>query len=723
VKRAVLHATWLCASLSVCASCSVADSPVAPPDTVDAAVVDAAVPPPFIPPGVEAVRAPAYPLFTSDPYFSIWSFSDKLCESWPRHWTGAVHGMVGMIRVDGSVHRLMGLSPPEVPCATQTSVHVTPTRTIYAFSLPGVDLRMSFMSATFADNLDQLSRSVGYLTYDVRSSDGASHDVSLYFDNSAELAVNTVDQEVTWDTVDASDLMVRRFGTTAQPVLAKKGDDLRIDWGYVHQIVPARDGVDQVVVGHETARGAFAATGNLPAADDTRKPRRVDDDWPVIASTMHVPATSGEWISNTIVLAYDDEYSIELMGQRLRPYWRRNGDDAAALIRKSVSEYDEILHKAQAFDAEMVDDLIAVGGPDYMRLAVLAYRQAVAAHKLVAGPDGKPLFFSKENFSNGCIATVDVTYPSAPLFLLMNPTLMKGMLTPVLEYASSSRWTFDFAPHDLGTYPLANGQVYGGGETSEENQMPVEESANMLLMVAVLAKAEGDAAYAQTYWSVLEKWAHYLEAQGFDPPSQLCTDDFAGHLAHNVNLSAKAIVALGAYARLAEQTGHTSEATRVRGIAEQFASQWVTLSDDGDHSRLAYDKPGTWSQKYNLVWDRLLGLDLFPASVTDRELAFARTKLSSFGLPLDNRAGYTKLDWTVWTATLTEKREDFDAMIAPLASFLDQTPDRVPLTDWYETGDARKTGFQARSVVGGVFLPMLYDDALWTKWVARADAQ
>ena len=724
--RTFLDRAWW-VSLVVCAGCASGGAgPMQPPDgppppVSDAGPPDAAVPaPPFVPPEIDDARAPAYPLFTSDPYFSIWSFSDKLCESWPRHWTGAVNGMVAMIRVDGAAHRLMGLAPANVPCAEQTRVLVTPTRTIYELRVPGVEVRLSFLSAAFADDLDRLSRPVGYLTFEVRSADGVGHDVSLYFDNSAELAVNTPEQAVTWDTVQVDDLQVRRVGTTKQPVLGKRGDDLRIDWGYLHQIVPQRDGVSQVVLGHETARAAFAGNGTLPLIDDTRKPRAANDDWPVIATAMHVPATTADWAANTVVLAYDDEYSIELMGRRLRPYWRRNGDDARALVRKAVADHDAILHEAQAFDAELVRDLVAVGGKPFMRLAVLSYRQAIAAHKLVAAADGTPLFFSKENFSNGCIATVDVTYPSAPLFLLLNPTLVKGMLTPVVDYASSSRWRFDFAPHDLGTYPLANGQVYGGGETSEENQMPVEESANLILLFGALAKAEGNADYAAAHWGLLEKWARYLESQGFDPASQLSTDDFAGHLAHNVNLSAKAIVALGAYAQLADRTGHAGEAARVRALADGFAAQWVTLASDGDHTRLAFDRPGTWSQKYNLVWDELLGLDLFPAAVTERELAHARARLDLYGLPLDNRAGYTKLDWTVWTATLTGKRDDFDALIAPLDRFLDATPDRVPLTDWYETGDARRSGFQARSVVGGVFLPMLYDDALWARWLARA---
>jgi hypothetical protein len=299
---------------------------------------------------------------------------------------------------------------------------------------------------------------------------------------------------------------------------------------------------------------------------------------------------------------------------------------------------------------------------------------------------------------------------------LFAPELLKAQLTPILDYAGMERWRFPFAPHDLGTYPLANGQVYGGGERNEENQMPVEESGNMLLMVAALAKAEGNADYAQKYWGSLQKWAEYLKAKGLDPENQLCTDDFAGHLAHNVNLSLKAILALGAFGQLCETTGRKEEAAEYHKTAQEFAQRWMTMADDGDHYRLAFDRPGTWSQKYNLVWDKLLGLNLFPPDVARKEIAYYKTQQNTYGLPLDNRRNYTKLDWIFWTATLAETPEDFRAFMLPAYKFANETPSRVPLTDWYDTVDAKKRGFQARSVVGGIFIKMLSDPALWRKW-------
>jgi hypothetical protein len=101
------------------------------------------------------------------------------------------------------------------------------------------------------------------------------------------------------------------------------------------------------------------------------------------------------------------------------------------------------------------------------------------------------------------------------------------------------------------------------------------------------------------------------------------------------------------------------------------------------------------------------------------EMNFYKRTQNKYGLPLDNRRGYTKLDWTVWTATLTQDRADFDSIFEGVYRFLCESPDRSPLTDWYETGSARKVGFTARPVVGGVFLQMLYNHDVWQKWAQR----
>ena len=521
-----------------------------------------------------------------------------------------------------------------------------------------------------------------------------------------------------WSRPDVAQMKVMRVGSRQQPVLKKAGDNLRIDWGYLYLGVPAEQASSTIIAGGEKVRQAFARDGRLPEADDTRMPRAASDDWPVTACAFPWARSARSRSRATFYWPMTTFIRSSIWAPGSVPIGGDNGMDAGVLLHTAAEQYAGLRKRCQAFDERLMADLTRVGGAGYARLCTLSYREALGGHKLAAAPDGRPLLFPKECFSNGCIATVDVTYPAAPIFMLLSNDLLKASVTPVLDYAATRRWRFPFAPHDLGTYPKANGQVYGGGERTEDNQMPVEESGNLLIVAAVICQLDGNTAYVEKYWPQLARWAEYLKQKGLDPPNQLCTDDFAGHLAHNANLSVKAIMALGAYAKMCAMAGREDEAARYRRTAESFAAKWVKLADDGDHFRLAFNRPGTWSQKYNLVWDRLLGLNLFPAEVAAKEIAFYKTKLKRFGLPLDNRAAYTKTDWTVWTATLAASPADFETLMNPVYDFVSHTPQRVPLTDWYWTENARMQGFQARPVIGGVFIKMLSDAAVWKSYAS-----
>ena len=667
-------------------------------------------------------RPPAVPLVTHDPYFSAWSVSDRLTDTNVRHWTGTNYGLCGLIRIDGVTYRLIGPLPTDVPPMEQTDLQVLPTRTIYEFEGAGVHVILTFLSPLLPDDLDVLSRPVTYVTWDVRAADGQMHDVSLYLYVQSEWVVNNADQLVVSARYHQPNLDVLRMGSARQPILETVGDNVRIDWGYLHLAVPHGPGASTALTEAATGRKTFVETGGVPEADDIVGPRPAHDGWPVLSCAFALGEVSDAPVSRHVLLAYDDVFSLEYFYRKVRPYWRRDGMEVAELLQTAVRDYEPLSARCRAFDVEIMADLTVTGGNKYAALCALAFRQCIAAHKLAVDYDGTPLFLSKENFSNGCIATVDVTYPSAPFFLLFNPELLRAMLTPILDYAGTKRWPFPFAPHDLGTYPLCNGQVYGGGERTEADQMPVEECGNMLILLAALTQVDGSTQYVEKYWPLLAEWANYLSGKGLDPENQLCTDDFAGHLAHNVNLSLKAIMGLGGFARLCELTGRQDDAQAYRQTAQTMADEWVQMADDGDHYRLAFDKPGTWSQKYNLVWDTLLHLNLFPPDVARREIAYYLTQQNVYGLPLDNRSEYTKLDWIVWTATLAENPADFSALTDPLYEWANETPTRVPLTDWYWTTDGKQAGFQARSVVGGLYVPLLKDSALWRKWNSRAKA-
>ncbi len=667
----------------------------------------------------QAFRPPAVPLVAHDPYLSIWSMSDRLTDENTKHWTGTEQALGSLIRIDGVTFRVMGRDPRAFAALPQQSVEVLPTRTIYNFEGSGVHLQFTFLTPALPRDLEILSRPVTYLIWTANAVDGKPHDVAVYLEAAASLAVNTADQPVEWSRFRLDGMDALRLGSQQQPVLEKDGDNLRIDWGYLYLAAPADAHAGEAAAGLNGLRTAFAASGKVPVVDDTETNRPAGARGAAgLAVSVPMGNVGATPVSRHLLLAYDDLWSLTYLERRVRPYWRRNGATAADLLLSAEHDFTSLLQRSEAFDRDLMADLRKAGGEHFAQMTALSYRQSIAAHKLAVDADGTLLFFPKENFSNGCIDTVDVFYPSAPLFLLLNPKLLAGSVEPVMAYASMPRWRFDFAPHDLGRYPKANGQVYGGGEKTEENQMPVEESSNMIILTAAMARAEGNTTLAQRYWPALTKWAAYLKDKGLDPENQLSTDDFAGHLAHNSNLSIKAIVALGAYAQLAKATGHAAEAATYRKTAQEFAKRWVEMAADGDHYVLAFDKKGTWSQKYNLVWDKALGLDLFPPSVAQKEIAYYLTHQNKYGLPLDNRSEYTKLDWIYWTASLAGSQKDFDALIEPTWKFAQDSPSRVPLTDWYWTQDAKQRGFQARSVVGGLFMKMLTDEGLWKKWAA-----
>jgi hypothetical protein len=483
-------------------------------------------------------------------------------------------------------------------------------------------------------------------------------------------------------------------GVRDAKVLGRSGDDLRIDWGRLY--LRSVQSNTTLKVEDPWAFMAGMAGGRIrPAGAGQRV-----EDAPVLTARMALQVDKDKPAHSMVLLGYDDGYSIQYFGKNLEPWWKKDLHDMNHLLDRSLQDAAAIRDKCQRFDASLYADAVKAGGKQYAELCIIAYRQSLSAHKAVRGPQDQLLFPQKENFSNGSIWTVDVTYPSAPLALLYNPTLLKGMTEPLIEYSESGKWTKPFAAHDLGTYPLANGQTY-------PEDMPVEEAGNMILLTAGICRAEHRPDFAKKHWETLSRWVDFLVNDGLDPANQLCTDDFAGHLARNANLSLKAITGIGAYAQMAGAMGRKDVEEKYGAIAKDYARRWLALADAGDHYALTFDDKGSWSQKYNLVWDKLLGLGLFPQTVSDKEIQWYVHHQNPFGLPLDSRKTYTKSDWIMWSATLASDPKDFEALVAPVHHYAMATPTRVPLSDWHETTDGKQVGFQARSVVGGYFIKML----------------
>jgi hypothetical protein len=583
-----------------------------------------------------------------------------------------------------------------IASAAQKGFEMTATQSIYNFEAGPIQLKVRFVAPLILKDLDMISRPVNYVVYDLKSTDGKSHPVEILNSVSGLWAVNDASQKVEGKKETQNGLLMLSLANTEQKPLGKKGDDVRIDWGRAYLAANATNAKSPGLGTPEELIKSFSKSGSV--TDNQVNATNADAKSMAIVLSENV---SADVKSLHLMLGYDDGYSVQYFGQNLRPWWNKDGNKTIQTeLKNAETDFAKILKECEATDEMIYQDALKAGGRQYAELCVLSYRQAISAHKLVADPSGAPLFLSKENFSNGSIGTVDITYPSSPLFLLYNPTLLKGMMEPIFYYSESGKWNKPFAAHDVGTYPLANGQTYG-------EDMPVEESGNMLTLTYAICKAENNIEFAKKHWKTLSIWANYLKKEGFDPANQLCTDDFAGHLARNANLSIKAIMGLASYAKMAEQLGETKEAAEVNALVKEFAQKWMQLADSGDHYALTFDNKDSWSQKYNIVWDELLQLNVFPKTVAEKEIKYYLTKQKPFGLPLDSRKTYTKSDWIIWTATLAKNNADFEALIKPVYKYAMETPDRIPLSDWHETVDGKSVGFRARSVVGGYWMKVL----------------
>ena len=606
----------------------------------------------------------------------------------------------------------------KLPAFAQKSVEVLPTRSIYEFEDAGVHVTISFMQPALPDDLDVYAWPLSYITWSVRSCDGAKHKIELYDSTSSQLAVNKpsgVGQLVAADG-GRFDALAGWHASPKCPGFLRRRPPHQLGLRLCRRGEPAFRGGDR---GRPAPGRRFRQQAAACPPRTTRACRgRFETTEPVMAFAFGLGSVGGEAVQRQVIVAYDEIFAIKYFGKKLLPYWARNGVKIAVLLQTAAQDYTKLLHECQAFDKELMADMTKLGGEKYAKITALAYRECVAANGLAADANQQPLFFTKENTSNGDIATVDVFFPMDPIWVFLSPSLAKASLVHVLMYSASPHWKFPNAPHDLGTYPLVTGRDDGG------EGMPVEESGNMLILCDAIAHAEGNADFVAPWWPQLTQWAKYLEKYGLDPEQQLCTDDFMGHLAHNANLSVKAILGLAAYGDLCRMRGDAVTAARYLDLARADARHWMTVADaeqgvPGDHYRLAFDKPKTWSQKYNLVWDRILGLDVFPPSVAQTETAYYKKTMLRYGVPLDSRTHLTKTDWSFWSATLAEKQTDFEALIAPIYDYLNATTTRDPVADSYETDKIGSGGMHARPVVGGFFIKMLSDRAVWQKWASR----
>ena len=660
--------------------------------------------------GMTPIRPPAVPLIVRSPYVSTWQPADALAGTWPAFWAGGVKAMTGLARVDGQSYVFMGNplngGTPVAPPMTQVALNVTPTQSQYRMRGGGVELTVDFLSPVEATDLRRLSMPFGYIFASARSVDGKPHTVNLYFDITGEWAHGDNKAMITWQrskiSSGAQSLTAFSVMPAAPKVLGETNEYPM--WGTVVWATAAQAGLTTRAGADVDVRTAATKNDHLDNSIDAQQPRAINDRWPIFAFDFNLGRVGAASVKPRVMVIGDvRDPAVSYLTKPVPPLWKSYWPNWQSMLAFAYSDAQPAHDRADMLDKKIIADATKAGGPKYAAICVLALRQAFGATEMV-GTAAKPWMFMKEISSDGNISTVDVMYPSFPVFLYANPQLLRLQLDPLLDYAENGGWPKTFAEHDIGSsYPNANGHNDG-----REEDMPVEESADMLLMTAAYlryAPKADAAAYAKQHYPILRQWAEYDVQNGLDPAFQNQTDDFTGSIKSSANLALKGILSVGAMGQIAGYAGNAADAAHYSQTAQDMIGQWSTLaqSKTGDHLVLAYGQDDTWSLKYNAFPDKVLGLGLVPQAVLAEEAKYYLSHLNAFGIPLDNRHSYTKADWELWTAASTDDPFLRQKFVDGIYDFANTSKFRGAFSDWYDTVSGQQTGFVARPVIGGVY--------------------
>ena len=245
-----------------------------------------------------------------------------------------------------------------------------------------------------------------------------------------------------------------------------------------------------------------------------------------------------------------------------------------------------------------------------------------------------------------------------------------------------------------------------------EEDQPIEETGNLMMLVDAYTRATGDTSFATQYASLFQGYADYLVANGINITSQLSTDDGAGPLPNQTNLAIKAAVGLVAYG---DFSGNTNYSDVGRNHSDLLYNQGLGTDPNKTHFTLEYGNDTTYSTVFNLYEDILLQLGTFPAEAYEMETAFYPTVRAEAGVPLDSRVQWSKTDWMLFAAAYCTDNATREMFVDDVYGFINnQMPvNQVPFSDrFYVTGDmvGQYYDFRARPVIGGEYAILALTD-------------
>ncbi len=663
----------------------------------------------------------AYPLFVKDTYFSIWADNEEINKHNPIYWVGNKKVMRAYIETDGKKLVFFGEGGNEL---VQTSIKTEGYSTVCLFESETLDLKVEFLSPLFIDDLEMLSRPVCYLRYEILPKKRIKQ-AKIVFELEERIAYDTTLDERRKERVHGAVLAFEKFetayvGLERQMLLSACNDSVGADWGYWYV------SGDNCYIKEENNRKFAVGENYFPSGFVT-----------------------GEKTEGFFMLGFDDIIALNYFGRPLVGYYFRNGKTITDALEEAYLDAYQTFARAENYKSIYNQEWLS-HGENYAKLCHASLIQTLGAHKLAYDyQTGKTLFISREHSSAGCAGTLDVSYPSAPLFLRYNPELLRGMLEPIFAFAKTKVWeNKPFAPHDVGMYPLCYGEFYSlkneGGKYVDgiacmpwdsdlrhvtlpkiyqvkkdmdyyamHRAMPVEESSNILLLAYSAYLEDGKTELLQEYYQIMKGWADYLVENGKSPSSQLCTDDFCGRKDKNINLTIKAVLGLYAFAKICKTVGkdgsfYEKTAKELASFVEMFCKEKpympATFADEHD----------SYSLKYNLIFDIYFRSNLFSKETFAKEVECYRSRMQPYGVKLysEMKVDSTKSDWMVWVACFSLDNSYREEIYTSIIRSMQDTKTRVPFSDWYGVTDAEpcECVFRARSVQGGLFMPLIIKD-------------
>ena len=582
----------------------------------------------------------------------------------------------------------------------------------------GVQLSLLFLSPITPSDYVRQSLPYSYLDVEVHSLDGGSHDVQLYSDISAEWACGDWSREVTWATSTLGDNVVHQF-ELATPDVFGEVQDFAL-WGQTVYATAQSDALTTQSGPATDVRALFVSQGALDDSQDSAF-RAISDNTPVLAFAHALgtvaPGASGSVryvvghflepaFSYTAVATNNSDRSLYFMAQY---------PTLESSLSFFMTDYEYALQQSRQFDLALDVAATGLANSEYSSVVALVARQVYTGLSITIGRDasgeldtGDIMVFVKEISTSNYVNTVDILYPTHWMFLYLDPPTVRHMLEPVLRYSETI--DLDWGVHDIGrAWPVADGAVL-------DSPYYIEESGNLIFMTLAYTRASGDTAFASEYYDLLVRYGNWLTDNTIFPASQASTDDFNGEVANATNLVAKGIVGLGALGELATVLGNTDDAARFNQTATTLAGEFLEygLSTDGSHFKVTYDMDdSSWATVYNLYPDRFFSLGLFDDELHDTLGAWYESQANEYGVPLDSRHDYAKLDWAMlMAASYKDTPAVRDAFLGGVHDYLayGATPQAAP--DLYDTLNASALPFVDRPVVGAVFA-LLAQNTSW----------